>query len=176
MTTKPKQKFQLRPKRRPKKEKEPVVISDAVISKNESGRYQSGLFKSEKTNSVIKYDSAFELAYMKILESDASVLDFIKEPFEIPYIDQRGTSRHYRPDLLVLYKNGDVSLQEVKPKSRIKDREVQVKAMAAVRYMKANYHGWGFRFVTEDDIFSSSKEYKALLSDLKGIENADSSV
>lgn len=129
--------------------------------------YKSGMYKSVKNRSYMKYRSAYEYAFFEQLESDPNVIKYLSEPIEIRYVDVDLKKRTYIPDVLVLYKDGRMELCEVKPAIMLKDPNVQLKARAAVRKIKSTGKNMSFRFVTENDLFKNNKEYLAILDKIK---------
>lgn len=128
-------------------------------------KYKTGNFISKKNNSTFIYRSAYEYAYLLKLEKDDDVINFVVEPFKIPYKDDNGKSRSYIPDIVVLRKNGLIEILEIKPKSRLCNGTVQRKASAARSYIKRNFKNSEvvYRFITEEDIFATEKEYLQVL-------------
>lgn len=125
------------------------------------------MYKSVKNRSYMKYRSAYEYAFFEQLESDPNVIKYLSEPIEIKYIDVDLKKRTYIPDVLVLYKDGRMELCEVKPTIMLRDTNVQLKAKAAIRKIKSTGKNMSFRFVTENDLFKSNKEYLAILDKIK---------
>lgn len=134
---------------------------------NKNDMYKSGMYKSVKNRSYMKYRSAYEYAFFEQLESDPNVIKYLSEPIEIKYIDVGLKKRTYIPDVLVLYKDGRMELCEVKPTIMLRDTNVQLKAKAAIRKIKSTGKNMSFRFVTENDLFKSNKEYLAILDKIK---------
>ena len=128
-------------------------------------KYKTGNFASHKNKSVFVYRSGYEYAYFKKLEADASVVNYIVEPFNIPYVDERGKKRTYKPDIVVLRANGCIEVIEIKPKVMLQNGTVQRKAAAARSFLKRNFKNniIEYKFITEEDIFSNSKEYAEIL-------------
>lgn len=134
---------------------------------NKNDMYKSGMYKSVKNRSYMKYRSAYEYAFFEQLESDPNVIKYLSEPIEIRYVDVDLKNRTYIPDVLVLYKDGRMELCEVKPTIMLRDLNVQLKAKAAIRKIKSTGKNMSFRFVTENDLFKSNKEYLAILDKIK---------
>ena len=134
---------------------------------NKNDMYKSGMYKSVKNRSYMKYRSAYEYAFFEQLESDPNVIKYLSEPIEIRYVDVDLKKRTYIPDVLVLYKDGRMELCEVKPTIMLRDPNVQLKAKAAIRKIKSTGKNMSFRFVTENDLFKSNKEYLAILDKIK---------
>lgn len=133
---------------------------------NIKNRYKTGIFISKKNQSKHTYRSSFEFAYLNKLENDKNVIKYITEPFSIPYIDSNGLLKNYIPDVLVLYSDGSIFLYEIKPKAMINASNVRRKATKAIQWLKNNYPDVKYKFITEDEIFNSDKDYKKLLKDL----------
>ena len=129
------------------------------------GKYKTGTFFSKKNNSGFVYRSAYEYAYLVKLEKDDNVVNFIVEPFKIPYLDERGHKHVYIPDIVVLKANGNIDLIEIKPKSMLQNARVQRKASAARAFLKRNHKDAviEYKFITEEDIVENYKEYIDLL-------------
>lgn len=140
------------------------IKDNGAYFKNE---YRSGYFKSYKNQEQMLYRSSFEYAYMSKLEKDPKCIKFVAEPFKIQYIDSDGAIKNYIPDLLVLWDNGDTELVEIKPKAMMNAGNVQRKAKHAIKWLKKHYPDTKFRFINEDHIFSSNKEYQETLKRLK---------
>jgi hypothetical protein len=65
--------------------------------------------------SVERYDSSWELEYMKKLEKDKTVAKWTKNHgITIEYITEAGNKRGYRPDFLVEKIDGKKEIHEVK--------------------------------------------------------------
>lgn len=134
---------------------------------NKNDMYKSGMYKSVKNRSYMKYRSAYEYAFFEQLEYDPNVIKYLSEPIEIRYVDVDLKKRTYIPDVLVLYKDGRMELCEVKPTIMLRDPNVQLKAKAAIRKIKSTGKNMSFRFVTENDLFKNNKEYLAILDKIK---------
>lgn len=145
-------------------DKQKHIKDNGAYFKND---YRTGEFKSMKNQSIMIYRSSFEYAYMCKLEKDPNCLKYIAEPFKIRYVDSDGAIKNYIPDLLILWKDGSTELVEIKPKAMMKAGNVQRKAKHALSWLKNNHPETTFRFITENQIFSSNKEYQSVLKRLK---------
>lgn len=134
---------------------------------NKGKKYRSGKFFSIKAGREIEYRSLYEYAFYKGMDSDTSVVRYIVEPMKIPYTDSTGLRRNYIPDVLVLYSTGAVELCEIKPSSARKAVNVQLKARAAVAFLKDNRINAKYRFITEKEIFEKDGDYRKLLKEVK---------
>ena len=128
-------------------------------------KYKTGNFVSAKNNSTFVYRSGYEYAYLQKLESDPMVVNYVVEPFNIPYVDDRGKSRTYKPDIVVLRSSGVLEVVEIKPKVMLQNSTVQRKAAAARTFLKRNFKNntIEYRFITEEDIFDNYQQYLDLL-------------
>ena len=139
------------------------IKEDGFISNKKSGNYVSGVFWSEKNNTDYVFRSTYEFAYWYMLENDNTVESFVVEPFSLPYLSPKDNKMHrYIPDVLILYKSGDLELVEIKPKAMIYSSVVQRKASAARAYILRNKMGAIFKFVTEEDIVNTAKDYSKI--------------
>lgn len=134
---------------------------------NKGKKYRSGKFFSIKAGREVEYRSLYEYAFYKGMDSDTSVVRYIVEPMKIPYTDSTGLRRNYIPDVLVLYSTGAVELCEIKPSSAKKAVNVQLKARAAVAFLKDNRINAKYRFITEKEIFEKDGDYRKLLKEVK---------
>lgn len=76
-----------------------------------------GMFPSRKNGRMVHWESQLERDRMYILEFDPEVLSFKEQP-ETYEFDLDGKSIRYTPDLEVKRKDGNVTIEEVKPSSR----------------------------------------------------------
>lgn len=132
-------------------------------------KYIQGNFFSKKNNDNFPYKSSYELAYLHQLESNEEVFSYIYEPFELYYIDSNSKQRIYRPDFMVLLKDGSIKITEVKPQVMLKDYDVQSKARACKQYIKERYSDIDieYKFITEKELFNNDKEYTDFLKSIK---------
>ena len=56
-------------------------------------KYRTGIFISKKTKQFT-YRSGYEATCFLKLEEDKSVINYVVEPFTIPYIDDGGKKEH----------------------------------------------------------------------------------
>lgn len=134
---------------------------------NKGKKYRSGKFFSIKAGREVEYRSLYEYAFYRGMDSDTSVVRYIVEPMKIPYTDSTGLRRNYIPDVLVLYSTGAVELCEIKPSSAKKAVNVQLKARAAVAFLKDNRINAKYRLITEKEIFEKDGDYRKLLKEVK---------
>lgn len=133
---------------------------------NKGKRYRSGKYFSTKAGNDVEYRSLYEYAFYKGMDTDSSVIKYIVEPMKIPYTDNSGLRRNYIPDVLVLYSDGRLELCEIKPSSAKKAINVQLKARAAVVFLKENKINAKYRFITEKEIFEKNGDYRKLLKEI----------
>ncbi len=128
------------------------------------GKYRTGEYYSIKNKAGFIYRSAYEYAFFEKLEAHQDVVQFISEPFFIPYRDSKGKSRSYKPDLIILYKDGSIDIVEIKPKTMLANPDVQCKAAGCRAFIKIQKMKATYKFVTEEDIFINNQEYLDLLA------------
>lgn len=128
-----------------------------------NGKYRTGQFPSAKNKSSYIYRSSYEYAFFTKLEADDNVVQFISEPFQVPYVDSRGKKRIYKPDLVILYKDGSMRICEIKPKAMLRNLDVQSKAAGCRAFIKIQRMNATYHFITEEDIFANPKEYQEVL-------------
>lgn len=107
-------------------------------------------FVHTKKGGSFYVDSTYESRFVACMDSDDSILSFVREPFPILY-ELNGESHRYYPDFLVHRSDGDF-LIEVKSKWWLMVRDdVTAKSSAADLFVKSNGLS-GYIIVTEDDI------------------------
>ena len=98
---------------------------------------ERGMF-NEPTKSAYNfeyYDSGLERRMMARLESDHTVRKWTKKHgITIHWFDANGRRHNYRPDFLVEYTDGGLTLIEVKGSNLIDSQTVQRKKEAAQRW------------------------------------------
>lgn len=130
--------------------------------------YYTGKYESPKTNGEVTYRSSYELKHFMTLDADDLVANYYSEVIEIPYVDSKGKKRKYIPDLIVVFENGDIEIHEIKPKEMLKDSDVQKKAQACRKFASEAFgQSVRYRFITEEDLFKSSKDYMDFLQKCK---------
>ena len=83
------------------------------------------------------YDSSWELDYMKELEADENVTKWTKNHgIVIPYWDEDGKLRGFKPDFLIQAKEG-VEIREIKGGHLLKTEQFKRKMSAAEEWGKA---------------------------------------
>lgn len=114
-------------------------ISTTRTAKMLNGDYNhwfcKGIYHSCKSNKDIYYKSSWEKRALEYLDNHQNVLTFIYEPIRILYKAKYETNkRHYIPDLLITYKDGNQKLIEIKPSYFIDAEINQAKFKAAQEY------------------------------------------
>jgi len=101
---------------------------------------EKGYFQNPKKSpySVEKYDSLWELEYMKYLESDSTIAKWTKNhAIWIPYIDEKGNQKKYHPDFLIERTDGVKELREIKGTHMLNSLATKRKKETAKRWGKA---------------------------------------
>jgi len=94
---------------------------------------------SQKSLDEEKYDSFYELLYMKILDSNPAVISWTKKHgITIPY--EFSGNRTYIPDFLVLFSDGSTSLEEIKGYESSDKLEAKIEAgRSFAKHLGAEY-------------------------------------
>ena len=129
------------------------VAKRGLIIKHQS---LSGLFASEKMDSMIWFESSLEKDFAVSLEFHTMVNYYEEQPLVIEYwddVDQR--QRTYTPDFLIHFHENEGMkswLCEVKYKEDLRENlaKYKPKFKAAMAYCKRE--GWEFKLITEDYI------------------------
>lgn len=84
-----------------------------------------------------RYDSSLERRMMAVLEADPEVAKWQKRhEISIPWIDQDGRARRYRPDFLVEYTDGRKKIIEIKGSDKMDSPSVLRKRSAAQEWCR----------------------------------------
>lgn len=110
---------------------------------------EHGDFEPKKSAySVERYDSRWELEYMKQLDRDRMVAKWTKNHgITIQYVTVAGNVRGYRPDFLIETVDHAVELHEVKGGQFIDNPDTQRKFEAAQSWCKKR--GMRFKVITK---------------------------
>ena len=142
------------------------------------GKWAQGIYEVKNPQKYVgkhkpKYRSGWELTFMTFCDNNDNVIYWASESLRIPYRHPfTGKITNYIPDFFVVYENKHklkiAEVVEIKPKKQslieskvasLKDRAVvalnHAKWAAASAYCKQ--HGYGFRVITEDDLFRNGK-------------------
>lgn len=119
----------------------------------------------------IYFRSSWELAVLKYLDSNESVVKYASEELAIPYIKPTDNQVHmYYPDFIVVYRDKDGTIQkeilEIKPLKESLAEKAKTdhdKLALAINVCKwkaaeqfAKLHGMRFRVLTEQSLFKKS--------------------
>jgi len=137
--------------------KTPPESARQAVSKSNSVRLaesvytsgNNGFYESKKAGRVF-YRSSYELIAFKMLDDRASVSGFRPEPLLIEYANTDGNIRRYRPDILIEWVDGSMTLVEVKPMWQLSDENVKRKLHAGAGYAKQR--NWRFEVWTEIEL------------------------
>lgn len=125
---------------------------------------RQGYYKTKKAG-ILYYQSSYELKAMTLLDCIDEVVSYTNQNRFI----ENGNERYM--DFLVIWKNGDRSIVEVKPKKMIKECQEQLKDNKQF----ANKQGWKFTVWTEKELghdseYSIKKWADQFISTLTGID------
>lgn len=96
-------------------------------------RYNSGLYRSEKCQREIQYESGLELEFIKLLENDQKVLFYWEQPVQITY--RKGRRRvTYTPDFGIYLRTREFVIAEIKDLPGMLDHRVQAKTEALMEF------------------------------------------
>jgi hypothetical protein len=110
------------------------------------GGFARGYHESPKAGRVF-YMSSWELLRFQELDSDPAVLMYKPQPCSIPYPWEEAT-KHYTPDILVIYEGRTPELEEIKPRRVIEnDKSGRVAARLSAGRQFAAQRGWPFRLI-----------------------------
>lgn len=96
-------------------------------------RYNSGLYRSEKCQREIQYESGLELEFIKLLENEDKVLFYWEQPVQIAY--RKGRRKvTYTPDFGIYLRTREFVIAEIKDMSGMLDHRVQAKTEALMEF------------------------------------------
>lgn len=119
----------------------------------------SGESVSQKLNRTTSFESSLERDLFALLEFDPNIVYYEEQPIKIEYFDSEQKLRSYTPDILIVYKNEEVSpygkthiLGEVKYRANLFSnwKELKPKFKAARKLCKRR--NWLFNIFTEVEI------------------------
>lgn len=93
---------------------------------------------------VVHLKSLDEQAFVQMIEQLG--YDYDISACKIPYLDDSGKSHVYVVDFTIFLNNGKKLLIECKPYSQVNDFWVQLKAKAAIEYVKSHFEYCGYEF------------------------------
>jgi hypothetical protein len=108
-----------------------------------------GNYRSSKSGRWFHYKSSWELAYMRWLDSNDTVIRWNYETVKIPYV-RRGKDRVYHPDFTVDYEGGRWELVEIKPAEYVDHPQIRLKISAAIAWCSLN--GRVYSLLTEKEL------------------------
>jgi hypothetical protein len=113
------------------------LISEGKLNYPANHGYKFGYYVSQKMNEEFYYRSSYELIRFTQLEQDESVIKYtIKHGLRFPY-KYKGKIKHYVPDILIEYSNGEIVLEEIKGWVR-NQKMFELKCEAAEKYCREN--------------------------------------
>jgi len=136
-------------------------FSEAAVNRILSGvsgyktGHLNGEFIGEKTSSIVKFKSSWELAAMMMWETDDNVVSYEYEPRVVVLPDHRRAI----PDFYVTYKNSESEFIEIKP-TMIQQLPVVKEKLEQIR-IQLNNEGVRYTLIGNDEI----KRYTNLLGD-----------
>lgn len=118
--------------------------------------YYQGKIKISKCEHEINYRSGWERDVALLFEYDAEAIKVEYETLRVPYISNKRTRKPkiYLPDFFVTYKNGNRKVIEIKRDDRVKTKIVEIKALAAKRFIENNLPNTDYEIWTKKDIDS----------------------
>ena len=109
--------------------------------------YETGtIYHTKLAGKHARYRSSYERIFLQSHLDNKGIKRIYFEPFKIPY-EYDGETRNYIPDALVLMKNNDCYLIEIKPASMVNEEPNPQKFAAAEKYCKKK--NYTFLVVTE---------------------------
>ena len=127
-------------------------ISKSHVKRIKEGRIHPerhgifGEFYSKKNKKILHYRSQLELYWYQLLEQQTKVKKYQVEPCIIPY-QFEGSTKHYLPDLRIVYTDRTSELVEIKPEDEWNDFKNIAKWKAARRWCKTRKRQIDFRVV-----------------------------
>lgn len=101
---------------------------------------KAGVFRSDKLNRLVQFDSTLELLILRQLESDPRVISYQEQPLSVPFeLDEE--ARAWVPDIIALTTAGTIVI-EAKPLYRLGEFTNWIKWSALADYCQK--HGFGF--------------------------------
>jgi len=121
----------------------------------------TGYFASYKNKSQIAFESVLERDFYMMLEFDDNVVSYEEQPMTIKYEYLDNSKRRYTPDTMVVYKDRNKKLFEVKYEDELlNDTELQNKLKLLKYHIKKEYK-------LDFDIFTDKFMDKQLLLNYK---------
>ena len=114
----------------------------------------SGLFASEKNDSMVWFESNLEREFALSLEFHTLVESYLEQPVQVEYFDGERV-KVYTPDFLIHFlesENIKPWLCEVKFKEDLKENLAKYKPKFKAAMELCKIEGWDFKLITEDYI------------------------
>lgn len=102
---------------------------------------KSGVFRSDKLDRLVQFDSELELLILRQLDTDPRVVDYKEQPFTVPYRFD-GEEHDYTPDVIVQLADHRVFVIEAKPSELLGDFVNWMKWASLAKWCEQ--HGMGF--------------------------------
>jgi hypothetical protein len=112
-------------------------------------KWNKGIYYSIKMGKELIYRSSWEKIFYEMLEKSEIIISYFPEPVIVTYLFN-GKIKHYIPDLLINYKNGDKKIVEIKPSFFLSYEINQAKFQAAQNYCQEK--GLIFEVWTEKEL------------------------
>ncbi len=117
-------------------------------------RNVTGRAASDKAEGTAAFESTLERDFITLLEFSPQVKGFEVQPVTINWIDDKGLSRHYTPDVLVHYFTAGMlpELVEVKYRQDLERYWIELKPRLKAGVRFARTQGWRFKIMSELEI------------------------
>lgn len=149
------------------KRKTHSLIKGAEARKIRTGRhdhYVGDVPMTRLNGKLVSGDSLLEMDALFVLDYDGGFEDVIAQPFKIE-IDVRGRVRSWTPDFLIIRKDRQDELVEVKILSWLYHKDASKAALARARLealrSACSHRGFSFMLLTEDEIRVEPRLYNA---------------
>lgn len=116
--------------------------------------YYQGKIKISKCECEINYRSGWERDVALMFDQDEEIIKVEYETLRIPYISNKKRKRPkiYLPDFYIFFKNGNKKIVEIKRDDRVKTKIVEIKALAAKKYIENNLSDTVYEIWTKKEI------------------------
>jgi len=117
-------------------------------------RNVTGRAVSVKAEGTAAFESTLERDFITLLEFSCQVKSFEVQPVTINWIDDKGLTRRYTPDVLVHYSTTDMlpELVEVKYRQDLERYWIDLKPRLKAGIRFARTQGWRFKIISELEI------------------------
>lgn len=136
-------------------------------------RNVTGVLTNPRMLTRHSFESTLERDYFSLLNFDTHVVSYEEQPVAIPWQDALGKERNYTPDVLVNYDNTISKLVEIKYRSELREKwlELKPKFKAAIAYCRQQ--GWRFKIITEVEVRGTELNNIKFLNGYLGLNNND---